>query len=107
MLALSEGVFAIILTLLVLEIHIPELAAGQSLAAAAREVRPSFIAFLISFVVVAIAWSGHRDLFARITLQESDEPGRPRSANLNDPGHSAVYARARTTHSTEANDSRE
>ncbi len=31
-----------------------------------REVRPSFFAFLISFVVVAIAWAGHRDLFSQI-----------------------------------------
>jgi uncharacterized membrane protein len=66
-LALSDGVFAIILTLLVLEIHVPDLAQGQSLVDAVREIRPSFIAFLISFVVVAIAWAGHRDLFALIS----------------------------------------
>jgi uncharacterized membrane protein len=65
-LALSDGVFAIIITLLVLEIHVPELAGGQTLSDAAREVRPSLVAFLISFVVVAIAWVGHRDLFALI-----------------------------------------
>ena len=61
-LALSDGVIAIILTLLVFEIEVPALGQGESL----REVRPSFIAFLISFVVVAIAWAGHRDLFALI-----------------------------------------
>jgi uncharacterized membrane protein len=65
-LALSDGVFAIILTLLVLEIHVPDLARGQSLREAMAEVRPSFVAFLISFVVVAISWAGHRDLFAHI-----------------------------------------
>ncbi len=65
-LALSDGVFAIVITLLVLEIHVPDLAGGQSLRDALREVRPSFIGFLISFVVTAIAWSGHRDLFALI-----------------------------------------
>lgn len=65
-LALSDGVFAIILTLLVLEIHVPDLNTGQSLSDAVREIQPSFIAFLISFVVVAIAWAGHRDLFALI-----------------------------------------
>src|SRR5215207_1248236 len=65
-LTLSDGVFAIILTLLVLEIHVPDLAQGQSLADAGREIRPSFVAFLISFVVVAIAWAGHRDLFSLI-----------------------------------------
>ena len=65
-LTLSDGVFAIILTLLVLEIQVPDLAQGQTLRDALREVRPSFVAFLISFVVVAIAWAGHRDLFALI-----------------------------------------
>jgi TMEM175 potassium channel family protein len=65
-LALSDGVFAIIITLLVLEIHVPDLAKGQSLADAGREIRPSIIAFLISFVVVAISWAGHRDLFSLI-----------------------------------------
>ena len=69
-LALSDGVFAIIITLLVLEIHVPELAGGQTLSDAAREVRPSLIAFLISFVVVAIAWAGHRDLFSLIRLTD-------------------------------------
>ena len=65
-LALSDGVFAIILTLLVLEIHVPELGAGQTLRQALREIRPSLTAFLISFVIVAIAWAGHRDIFALI-----------------------------------------
>jgi uncharacterized membrane protein len=65
-LTLSDGVFAIVITLLVLEIHVPDLTGGQTLRDALREVRPSFIAFLISFIVVAIAWSGHRDLFALI-----------------------------------------
>ncbi len=65
-LALSDGVIAIIITLLVLEIHVPELTGGQDLREALREIRPSFVAFLISFVVVAIAWAGHRDQFALI-----------------------------------------
>ncbi len=65
-LALSDGVIAIILTLLVLEIHVPELADGQGLRQALRDIQPSLIAFLISFVVVAIAWAVHRDLFALI-----------------------------------------
>src|SRR5262245_45302173 len=71
-LALSDGVFAIILTLLVLEIHVPELESGQSLSGAIEEIRPSFVAFLISFVVVAISWVGHRDLFAHV--RRTDRP---------------------------------
>ena len=63
---LSDGVVAIIMTLLVLEIHVPELHNGQTLVEALESIRPSFIAFIISFVVVAIAWAGHRDLFTVI-----------------------------------------
>jgi uncharacterized membrane protein len=65
-LALSDGVFAIAITLLVLEIHLPELAPGETLADALTQVWPSMSAFLISFIVIAIAWAGHRDLFALI-----------------------------------------
>ena len=65
-LALSDGVVAIIITLLVLEIHVPELSQGQSLNAALREVRPSLTAFAISFILAGMYWVAHRDLFALI-----------------------------------------
>jgi uncharacterized membrane protein len=68
--ALSDGVFAIVITLLVLEIRVPDLTGVQRLADALSEIRPSFVAFLISFLVVAIAWTGHRDLFALIRLTD-------------------------------------
>jgi len=66
LLALSDGVFAIILTLLVLEIRVPDLNVDEGLGDALHDIRPSFIAFLISFVVVANAWARHRDLFSLI-----------------------------------------
>jgi uncharacterized membrane protein len=65
-LALSDGVFAVVITLLVLEIHVPELTQGQSLAEALREVRPSFNAFVVTFILTGMYWVGHRDLFALI-----------------------------------------
>jgi uncharacterized membrane protein len=65
-LALSDGVFAIIITLLVLEVHVPELSQGHSLNQALRELRPSLIAFVISFILAGMYWVGHRDLFALI-----------------------------------------
>jgi uncharacterized membrane protein len=66
LLALSDGVFAIILTLLVLDVHVPQLTQGRSLAEALQETRPSLIAFVISFVVAGMHWVGHRDLFGLI-----------------------------------------
>jgi uncharacterized membrane protein len=65
-LALSDGVFAIIITLLVLEVHVPELTDGRSLNAALREILPSLTAFVISFILAGMQWVGHRDLFALI-----------------------------------------
>jgi uncharacterized membrane protein len=65
-LALSDGVFAIIITLLVLEVHVPELTQGQSLNEALAEVRPSFNAFVITFILTGMYWVAHRDLFALI-----------------------------------------
>lgn len=64
-LALTDGVFAII-TLLVLDIHVPELTAHETLPAAISDVRPSFIAFVLAFIVASMQWVGHRDLFALI-----------------------------------------
>jgi uncharacterized membrane protein len=64
--ALSDGVFAIIITLLVLDVHVPELSQGQSLNEALREIRPSLTAFVISFILAGMYWVGHRDLFALI-----------------------------------------
>ena len=54
------------ITLQVLEVRVPDLTASQTLSEALAEVRPSFIAFMISFVVAAISWAGHRDLFSLI-----------------------------------------
>jgi len=66
-LALTDGVCAIIITLLVLEVHVPEqIHRGESLLSELQTIKPSIVAFLISFVVVAIAWVGHRDLFTLI-----------------------------------------
>lgn len=62
--ALTDGVFAIIMTLLVLEIHVPQLAAGESLSTAfLRDVWPSIVVFVISFVLTGLYWVGHRDMF--------------------------------------------
>jgi hypothetical protein len=52
-LALTDGVYAIIITLLVLDIHVPELEAHETLGSAFSDVRPSFISFTIAFIVAA------------------------------------------------------
>jgi len=66
---LSDGIFAIALTLLVLAIEIPNVAPGQ-LAGAMQDQVPQVIAFVISFALVAHYWWIHHRFFARLTAVE-------------------------------------
>jgi uncharacterized membrane protein len=64
--AFSGGVFAIALTLLILEVRPPQLDAGADgaqLFAALAGLWPSFLAFLFSFFVVLVMWVNHHELF--------------------------------------------
>jgi len=60
--ALSDGVFAIACTLLVLEIHIPHFRSGMSIAEQWHEFSeliPSLIAFGFSFLNILVFWTNH------------------------------------------------
>jgi len=60
--ALSDGVFAIACTLLVLEIHVPHFKRGLSIAEQWHEVSeliPSLIAFGFSFLNILVFWANH------------------------------------------------
>ena len=63
---LTDGVFAIIMTLLVLDIHVPQLAAGENLASGLLTVWPNLLVFVISFVLTGMYWVGHRDMFTLV-----------------------------------------
>lgn len=63
--AFSDGVFAIAITLLILEIHVPKLPAGATnpvLFQALAELWPSYLSFLLSFVVILMMWINHHEL---------------------------------------------
>ena len=64
--AFTDGVFAIIITILVLEISVPPDLSEQSLRSAIDEVWPTLIAWMISFGIVGMYWVWHRDLFSQI-----------------------------------------
>jgi len=67
--AFSDGVFAIAITLLVLEFkvpHLPEGATGRDLFLALLKLWPSLIAFLGSFIAILIMWINHHGLFRLI-----------------------------------------
>jgi len=62
--AFSDGVFAIAITLLILEIKVPH--AEHGLWAGLVALWPSYIAFLMSFVVILIMWVSHHELMRLI-----------------------------------------
>lgn len=61
--ALSDGIFAVAMTLLVLDIHIPSAEAIHSEAAlchALLALGPQWIAYLMSFLTLGIFWAGQQ-----------------------------------------------
>ncbi len=58
--ALVDGVLAIVLTLLVFDLHAPVGANNADLLRQIAAMKAQFISFVISFVVVAVFWYGHR-----------------------------------------------
>jgi uncharacterized membrane protein len=68
---LSDGVFAIAMTLLVLTLDVPD-PRSSDLAAALVDRVPQFVAFVLSFLLVANIWWAHHKFFS---LLERVEPG--------------------------------
>lgn len=65
-LALSDGVFAIALTLLVLDIALPAAAMGGNLAEELADRQAHFFAFAISLLLVGTGWWSHHHLFTML-----------------------------------------
>ena len=66
LLALTDGVFAIAITILVLDLRIPADIAPRELSAHIAELIPEFISYAISFAVIAIYWQAQREAFEDI-----------------------------------------
>jgi uncharacterized membrane protein len=64
--SLSDGVFAVALTLLVLDIRIPEDALIGDLPTKLIELAPIALIYLISFVVIGGAWGSHQRMIGQI-----------------------------------------
>jgi len=61
--AFSDGVIAILITIMVLELRIPHGADWATLA----KVGPSFLAYVMSFIYLAIYWNNHHHLLHTVT----------------------------------------
>jgi len=69
----SDGVIAIAITLLVLEIHVPdsaEVAEHGGLAQALVDLYPSYLAYVTSFVTILIMWINHHTIFRAIARND-------------------------------------
>lgn len=67
--AFSDGVFAIVITLLVLDLKVPEVAvemADRTLLPALAHLWPKLLSYTISFVVVGVYWVAHHYQFNTI-----------------------------------------
>ena len=67
--AVSDGVYAFALTLLVLDLKVPEVAGitNPQLATDLIDQLPNFFAYIISFSVVAFFWMNHHRIFQSVT----------------------------------------
>lgn len=62
---LSDGLFAIVLTLLVLQFEVPDVPADE-LPAAVADQEALLVSYLLSFLVVGLYWIVHHNLFDHI-----------------------------------------
>ena len=69
--AFSDGVFSIAITLLVLELKLPEHLADGELWHALGEQREQFLAYAISFAVIARFWLVHHSFFSEVKAFDS------------------------------------
>lgn len=66
--ALGDGIFAVAMTILAIELKWPELkdTSMQAFAIALDELWPELFCYFISFIVLGIMWFGHRMMFEYI-----------------------------------------
>lgn len=71
--AFSDGMFAIALTILILELKVPHLedASLNSFLMAMQEMLPKFLSLIFSFFIMAIFWVNHHHIVHQLTKVDS------------------------------------
>lgn len=67
--ALSDGIFAIVMTLLILELHVPNLpatAANVEVTAALFGLWPKFVSYLVAFISLGVFWIAHHIMYLAV-----------------------------------------
>jgi uncharacterized membrane protein len=62
----SDGVFAVAITLLVLNVEVPRLSEGEKLTTALDGLVPDVTAYFIAFAVIGLFWFGHHKSWSRL-----------------------------------------
>ena len=63
--AFSDGVFAIAITLLIIDVRPPHSAPGE-LGGDLVSIWPSYAAYVVSFAIIGIIWVNHHDIFKQV-----------------------------------------
>jgi hypothetical protein len=95
LLAFSDGVIAIIITIMVLELRPPHEATLEAL----RELAPTFLSYVLSFIYIAIYWNNHHHMLCQ-DRERRDPVGEHGVAVLPFTGavHDSVARRNRRRH---------
>jgi uncharacterized membrane protein len=64
--AFSDGVFAIVITLLAFDLRPPGHEAGVSLASALWELWPAYLAYVVGFLQIGVMWLNHHRMFQQV-----------------------------------------
>ena len=72
----SDAVVAIAMTLLALELPVPVGKTASALWASAREGAGHYLAFVVSFVVIALAWGEHHHVMRYLERSEHRRPSK-------------------------------
>lgn len=66
--AFSDGVIAVAITLLVLDLRVPQPIGGDTLAHRLGELWPNYLAYVISFLAIGIMWVNHHAMLRRLRV---------------------------------------